>query len=88
MVVGFELVVELKKRSRVGFALKLGEFWELEVVLVVIDPGGDHRHNLTITKLCQREVKMISLVNYEIPDLIGENAFQLETDIIQVFSGS
>ncbi len=65
LCVGFELVAELKKRFGVGFALKLGEFWELKVGLTVIDTGGDHRHNLTITKLSQREVKMISLVNYE-----------------------
>jgi hypothetical protein len=40
---------------------------------------------LTTTKLCRREVQVISLVNYELLYLTGLNLTRSETDVIQVF---
>ena len=40
--VGFELVAELIQGLCIWFALKLREFRELKVSLVVVDTGRDH----------------------------------------------
>jgi hypothetical protein len=66
--------------------MNLCKLWVLKVGLPVIDTIGDRHWFLTTTKLCQREVKMISLVNYELLYLTGENVLQLETKDIQVFT--